>query len=81
MIFLSALYVLEDYEIITQLQITFSMECFKLLNSTFAKVVLGPAVHLLYKCKTTTYTEEKKKTTGEKENHTHKHSKVAQPRN
>lgn len=60
------------------------MECFKLFNSTFAKVVLGPAVHLLYKCKTTTYTEDKKNQQGKKKTthtHTHRNSKVAQPRN
>ena len=73
MIFLSALYVLEDYEIITKAWIIFSMDRFKLLNSTFAKVMLGHAEHLLYKCKNNYLhkREEQKKTT----------RKVAQPHN
>lgn len=45
------LYVLEDYEIITEVWIIFSMGCFKLSNFTFAKVVLGHAENTLYKCK------------------------------
>lgn len=49
--FPQCLYVLEDYEIITDVWIILAMVYFILLNSSFAKVVLGHAEHLLYKCK------------------------------
>lgn len=70
-----ALYVLEDYEIITEVWIMFSVDCFKFLNCSFAKVVIGHAEQLLYEHKKTYLRKRKKynrKTPG---------SKVAQPCN
>lgn len=42
-----ALYVLEDYETITEVWVAFSVDCFKLLNCSFAKVVIGHAEQVL----------------------------------
>lgn len=57
-----ALYVLEDYEIITEVWTMFSVDCFKFLNCSFAKVVIGHAEQLLYEHKKPTYAKEKNTT-------------------
>lgn len=58
--FSRALYVLEDYEIITEVWIMFSVDCFKFLNCGFAKVVIGHAEQLLYEHKQNLPTQKKK---------------------
>lgn len=55
-----ALYVLEDYEIITEVWIMFFEDRFKLLNCSFVKVVIRHAEQLLYE-RRKTYLGKRKK--------------------